>query len=117
LCAVLRISQHGTVSGSGDPLVYGVLMDEFTTACAEGCGGNATAMENMTDTSSHELAESITDADIGLDTGNNYAYPAAWGDNNNNCGEIGDICDSGSAGDTITVGVEPGLFRSYGRTS
>jgi len=94
----------GTVSGSGDPLVYGVLMDEFTTACAEGCGGNATAMENMTDTSSHELAESITDADIGLDTGNNYAYPAAWGDNNNNCGEIGDICDSGSAGDTITVG-------------
>jgi len=92
----------GTYTGTGSALVYGVLMDEFTTACAEGCGGNDTDMENMTSTSSHELAEAITDADIGLDTGEDYAYPAGWGDNSNNCGEIADICDSGGAGDTFT---------------
>jgi hypothetical protein len=94
----------GTLGTGTTPLIYGVLMDEFTSACAQGCGGNSTALENQTDTSSHEFAESITDADIGLDTAEDYAYPAAWGDNSNDCGEIADICDSGGAGDTITVG-------------
>jgi hypothetical protein len=61
-------------------------------------------LENQTDTASHELAEIVTDPDIGLDTQANYSAPAAWGDNNNNCGEIADICDSGGSGDTITVG-------------
>ena len=32
-----------------------------------------------------------------------YAAPAGWGDNNNQCGEIADICDDGGTGDTITV--------------
>ncbi len=91
----------GTYSGDSNPLLYGVLMDNFTSACAQGCGANATAMENQTDVSSHEFAEAITDADIGLDTQFDYANPAGWGDNN--CGEIADICDADSAGDTITV--------------
>src|ERR1035438_3048466 len=78
-------------------------MDEFTAACKTGCGSNATALENSTDTASHELAEAVTDPDIGLDTGTQYQAPAGWGDNNNGCGEIGDICDTGGAGDTITV--------------
>jgi hypothetical protein len=94
---------HNTGLYNSDPLPYGVMMDEYTSACSTGCGGNSTALENTTDTASHELAESVTDTDIGLDTQSGYAYPAGWGDNNNNCGEIGDICDSGGAGDTITV--------------
>jgi hypothetical protein len=93
----------GTYSGTGSPLVYGVLMDQYTTACADGCGANPSDFDNMTDTSSHELAEAITDADIGLDQGNDYALPAAWGDNNNSCGEIADICDAYEAGDILTV--------------
>jgi hypothetical protein len=97
---------HNTATfGSGNlALPYGVLPDEFTSACSQGCGGNASSLQNTTDTASHELAEIVTDPDIGLDTSFNYAYPAGWGDNNNSCGEIADICDSGGAGDTITVG-------------
>ncbi|SPE31071.1 hypothetical protein SBA3_1740007 [Candidatus Sulfopaludibacter sp. SbA3] len=68
-----------------------------------GCGGNATALQDQTSLASHELAETITDPEIGLVTGFTYAFPAGWGDNNNNCGEIADICDDGSPGSTITV--------------
>jgi hypothetical protein len=57
----------------------------------------------QTSVTSHEFAEAVTDTEIGLDTSNNYANPAAWGDNNNNCGEIADICDDNSPGDTINV--------------
>jgi hypothetical protein len=93
----------GFYSITGDPLPYGAIMDTFAGGCSVGCGSNATALENTTDVSSHELAEAVTDTDIGLDIQNNYASPAAWADNNNSCGEIGDICDDGSAGSTITV--------------
>jgi len=93
----------GTGTANGKPLVYAALMDEFTGTCATGCGANSTGLANSTDSASHELVEAVTDADIGLDTQNGYANPAAWGDNNNQCGEIGDICDANSAGDTITV--------------
>ena len=93
----------GTYGSTGTALVYAALMDEFTGGCASGCGTNATPLENQTDTASHELVEAVTDPDIGLDTGNSYAYPAGWGDNNNGCGEVGDICDDGGTGDTITV--------------
>jgi hypothetical protein len=93
----------GTIGAGNDPLVYGAIMDTFSGGCSTGCGSNTTALQNTEDVSSHELAETVTDADIGLDTGFDYAYPAAWGDNNNNCGEIGDICDDGSAGSTVTV--------------
>ena len=94
----------GTYGASNTPLVYGIIMDVFTGPCAAGCGGNATPLDDATDLASHELAEAVTDADIGLDMQPNYAAPAAWGDNNNMCGEVGDICDDGSPGDTIVVG-------------
>jgi hypothetical protein len=93
----------GTYGASNTPLVYGVLMDVFTGPCATGCSKNATALDNATDLHSHELVESVTDPDVGLDLQSEYAYPAAWGDNDNNCGEIADICDDGRAGDPITV--------------
>ena len=93
----------GTFGSGGTPLPYGAVMDTFTGACSMGCGGDATALQNATSVSSHELAELVSDADIGLDTQNAYAFPAAWGDNNNQCGEIADICDTGAPGSTITV--------------
>ena len=93
----------GTYGPSNIPLVYAANMDLFTGPCSFGCGGNATPLQDTTSLHSHELVEAVTDADIGLVTGNNYAFPAAWGDNNNMCGEIADICADGSPGDIITV--------------
>ena len=92
----------GLLGMSSSPLLYGAIMDEFTGECSIGCEGNSTPLENETSVASHELSEAITDADVGLDTQNGYANPAAWGDNN--CGEIADICDAnGGDGYTITV--------------
>jgi hypothetical protein len=100
-CAYHNTGTYGTAK---TPLIYGALMDVFTGGCAEGCGGNPTPLENATSLASHELVEAVTDPDIGLDTQDEYAAPAGWGDNNNNCGEVADICDSGGVDDTITVG-------------
>jgi hypothetical protein len=90
------------MSGS-NVYVYGCMMDQFTGGCATGCGGNPTDMENATDTASHELVEAVTDPYVGLDTEDGYAFPCGWADNNNDCGELADICDSAGAGYTITV--------------
>jgi hypothetical protein len=93
----------GTYGAQSLPLIYAALMDTFTGGCATGCGAEAAGLDRATDVASHELVESVTDADIGLDTAPDYEYPAAWGDNFNNCGEIADICDAGSVGDAIVV--------------
>jgi MYXO-CTERM domain-containing protein len=96
----------GTYGANKIPLLYGVLMDEFTAACKTGCGNNATPLENQTDTASHELIEATTDPDIGLlpASATMAEAPMGWYDTGNNkCGEIADICDDGGAGDTITV--------------
>ncbi len=93
----------GTYAPSGVPIIYGALMDEFTGPCSSGCGGASSPLDNTTSTASHELAEATTDADVGLVTALGYAYPAAWGDNDNGCGEIGDICDTHGSTATITV--------------
>jgi hypothetical protein len=98
-CAYHNTGTYGTST----PLIYGVLMDEYTSGCSSGCGGNSTPLENSTSVASHELVEAVTDPDIGLDTGSNYQAPAGWGDNNNQCGEIADICDTDGVDPTITV--------------
>lgn len=97
---------HNTFTfGAGNiAMPYGAIMDTYTSACSSGWGSNATALQNETSLASHELSELITDADIGLDTGASYAYPAAWADNFSSCGEIADICDTLAPGSTITVG-------------
>jgi len=94
---------HSTGTYNGNPLLYAALMDEFTGACAQGCGNDATAMENSTDTASHELVEAVTDPDIGLVPSGNMQAPGGWYDPNNQCGEVADICADGSVGATITV--------------
>ncbi len=98
-CAYHNTGTYGT---NKTPLLYGVLMDQFTGPCAGmGCGGNPTPLEDSTDTASHELVEAVTDPDIGLTA--NIGSPMGWYDASNQCGEIADICDDGSAGDQITV--------------
>jgi hypothetical protein len=93
----------GTYGPSNIPLIYGVHMDVFSGPCASGCRVNPTALGDATSLHAHELTEAVTDPDVGLDVQANYAYPAGWGDNFNNCGEIADICADGNPGDTFTV--------------
>lgn len=59
------------------------------SGCDSGCGNGSTEFDNISSVSSHELAESITDAQAG------YAPPGpplAWYDDTN--GEVGDICNA-----------------------
>ncbi|MBS2032720.1 MAG: hypothetical protein JST54_32905 [Deltaproteobacteria bacterium] len=78
---------HGTYSRNGQYTYYGVVPD-LGGACAGGCGGGSQD-DNTTAVSSHEMIEAVTDAAVGLATGN--SSPLAWYDQNN--GEIGDICN------------------------
>lgn len=82
---------HGTTSSTlnGKNILYGVLPDmQAGSGCSSGCG-TSTVFGNYTSVTSHELTESITDADVGIAT--TFAAPLAWYDMNN--GEIGDICN------------------------
>ena len=82
---------HGTVAAGGglDEFYYGVHPDmQAGSGCATGCG-NSTTFGNYTSVASHELTETITDAEVGLAITN--GPPLAWYDNTN--GEIGDICN------------------------
>jgi hypothetical protein len=77
---------HGTFTKSGSNAYYGVMPD-LGGACASGCGGGSYE-DNITEVSSHEMIEAVTDGAVGLAT--QAGPPLAWYDNNN--GEIGDIC-------------------------
>lgn len=82
---------HSNTSGqfSGKHLLYSVLPDvQAPSACSIGCGGFANPFDTVTNVMSHELAEAITDPDVG--TATSFARPLAWMDSAN--GEIGDIC-------------------------
>ena len=101
---------HGTVANvGGHEIYYGVHPDmQAGSGCDTGCGSAATAFGNYTSVASHEMVETITDAEVGLATTN--GPPLAWYDNAN--GEIGDICNAqqgsivGSDGVTYTVQTE-----------
>jgi hypothetical protein len=99
-------SYHNTMTWDGIAIPYMVLPAFVTgTGYASGCGDDtnsgATLFDQFTSDVSHELVESTTDPDIGLDTADDYANPAAWGDNNDEVGEIADACDN--LGNTATV--------------
>ena len=83
---------HSTVlNNSSQNVLYGVLPDmQAGSGCSTGCGASST-FGNYTSVSSHELAEAITDAAVGL-AGAGNGPPLAWYDNTN--GEIGDICNA-----------------------
>ncbi|KAI8613898.1 hypothetical protein BC830DRAFT_1129928 [Chytriomyces sp. MP71] len=85
---------HGTIDisslGVGTKyLYYGVIPDQGGS-CAGGCGSNPSTMNNMFSVASHELAEAVTDAAVGVATV--VGSPLAWYDATN--GEIGDICNA-----------------------
>lgn len=96
---------HGTTS-SPQELYYSVLPDFSTGGMAANCG-RGSEFQNVSAVSSHELAEAVTDPEVGIAQGN--APPLAWYDPNPNQGEIGDICNgqdstvAGGDGATYTV--------------
>jgi hypothetical protein len=101
---------HGTTSSlfGGKHVLYGVMPDmQAGSGCDVGCGGSTT-FGNETSTTSHELVEAMTDADIGLTS--TVQFPLAWYDPNPN-GEIGDLCNQQQTaytanGTTYTVQLE-----------
>jgi hypothetical protein len=92
---------HSTGGTMANPLVYGAIMDTFTGPCAA-CDATLSGFQGLTYDSSHEMAESVSDTDIGFNTTALYGYPGAWADNTNSCGEIADICDD-SVGASVTT--------------
>jgi hypothetical protein len=73
-------STYNSTAGGGE--VYYAVIPDMGGACASGCG-TGTQVDNTTTVSSHELAEAVTDPEVGLNT-------LSWYDQTN--GEIGDIC-------------------------
>ena len=98
---------HGTTASTFESknLAYGVMPDFGpTSACNKVCGpGNE--FQIITSASSHEMAETVTDVDVGLAPV--VAPPVAWYDPNRNDknkgGEIGDICN-GQQSEVTTPG-------------
>lgn len=73
-------------------LFYGVFPDvQPPSLCSIGCGVGS-PFDVVTNVTSHELSEAVTDPDVGPAA--TFARPLAWADQTN--GEIGDIC-SGQA--------------------
>jgi hypothetical protein len=79
---------HNTIASSASlpETYYSVVPDLVGTT---GCGGGSD-FQNTTSVTSHELIETITDAEVGLAL--NSAPPLAWYDNAN--GEVADICNA-----------------------
>jgi len=72
----------------GRNLFYGVMPDtQPPSLCSQGCGAGG-ALSIVTNVTSHELSEAVTDANVG--PANAFARPFAWVDPI--YGEIGDIC-------------------------
>jgi hypothetical protein len=91
------VAYHSTIpAGSNPEVYYGVHPDMQASSGCAGQGGASTAFGDQTAVASHELVETITDAEVGLAT--TTAPPLAWYDQTN--GEIGDICN-GMPGQTI----------------
>jgi hypothetical protein len=92
---------HGTTSTTlnSKHVLYGVMPDmQAGSGCSTGCG-SSTVFNNYTSVTSHELAEAMTDADVGIAT--TFSAPLAWYDMTN--GEIGDICN-GQQGSYVANG-------------
>ena len=93
---------HSTWVYQGKSAYYSVIPDQNHDGCERGCG-NGTPLANTTATSSHELVEAITDAEVGLASGN--AAPLGWYDSEpqaSNQGEVGDMCNQFSDTKAVT---------------
>jgi hypothetical protein len=86
-CESFCAYHEGFVSKTHGNVFYGVMPD-LGGACSMGCGFNGDEFENLTDVSSHELTEAVTDPFPAI--GFNPAFPQAWIAPDQN--EIGDLC-------------------------
>ncbi|HZR27310.1 MAG TPA: hypothetical protein VFA71_00910, partial [Terriglobales bacterium] len=57
---------HGTYVNNSLSIPYGVMPDLSAPGCSGRCGSGPTVFDNLTSVSSHELAESITDTEVGI---------------------------------------------------
>jgi len=79
-------------SNTGSNIPYGVLPDVSAGGCSvQGACGSGTTLQIATGVSSHEMAEAITDAQVG--SASVFGPPLGWYDNPPNLGEIADLCD------------------------
>ena len=84
---------HGTIAAHSplSEILYGVHPDmQSGSGCFTGCGGSSSVFANQTSVASHEMVETITDAEVGIATV--VGPPLAWYDTTQ--GEIGDICNA-----------------------
>ena len=77
-------------SNTGSNIPYGVMADFSSGGCSIGCGAG-TVFQRATAVGSHEMAEAITDAQVGSATV--FGPPLGWYDDPPNLGEIADLCD------------------------
>ena len=101
---------HGTIANAGGAgeIYYGVQPDfQAGSGCENGCGAAATQFGNYTQVASHELVETMTDAEVGL--ASVFGPPLAWYDQSTNA-EIGDLCNDQNSqvvgGDGVTYDVQ-----------
>lgn len=92
-CAYHNDTNTGTIP-------YGVMPDFSSGGCSQqGACGTGTTFQIATTVSSHEMAEAITDAEVG--TAGTFAPPLGWYDHvpppGTDPGEIADICDPPAA--------------------
>ncbi len=95
---------HGTTSDTFNlkNILYGVFPDmQSDSSCFNACG-SSDVFGNYTSVTSHELAEAVTDPDVGLVPFLPARSPLAWYDEPNNQ-EIGDLCN-GQQGSYTTNG-------------
>jgi hypothetical protein len=83
---------HSAAPIGGLYVPYAVLPDLETGPCQSTCSttGHASFIDE-TSVRTHEIAESMTDAQPSSSATEPYARPAAWADEV--CGEVGDICN------------------------
>ncbi len=84
---------HSSFTHGGGSVYYGIMPD-FSGACAS-CGGESTQLDGTTVVASHEVAEAITDPNIGVANQTQDEHQLGWYDDTNS--EIGDVCEGQSA--------------------
>jgi hypothetical protein len=107
VACVTFCAYHGAFTWRGREVYYAVVPDMSPgSGCDVGCGTEALPFDLATSVTSHELAEAITDPEVGFATG--MVAPLAWYDPAQ--GEIGDICNAldgtVTGGDGITYVVQ-----------
>ncbi len=84
---------HSSFTYGGGAVYYGIMPD-FSGACGS-CGGESDQFDGTTVVASHEVAEAMTDPNIGVANQNQDEHQLGWYDDVNS--EIGDVCEGQSA--------------------